>query len=173
MFRCTSLRKNRIPWKRHVSPAHRRVQETQRGNWSDLYRLDIHRANCSSGCRASAACEVPSDVTIRMRSVGSRRGYDKGVSEESNASEIRHGRTHHLLSPCPSHWVPEYMIRSASIVLRRRGHASVIRVLDCVNVGKKCIPFCAAICAASLRFLELYPRFEGPVLTLTDKNVMN
>jgi hypothetical protein len=79
-----------MPWKRHVSPAHRRVQETQRGNWSVLYRFDMHRANCSSGCRASAPCEVPSDVTIRMRSVGGQERINilESATEKSNASEM-------------------------------------------------------------------------------------
>ena len=51
MLRFSSLRKNLMPWKRHVSPAHRRVQDTHRGNSSERYRFDMHRANCSSGCR--------------------------------------------------------------------------------------------------------------------------
>ena len=50
MLRFSSFKKKRIPWKRHVSPAHRRVHDTQRGNSSLRYRFDMHRANCSSGC---------------------------------------------------------------------------------------------------------------------------
>jgi hypothetical protein len=38
-----------MPWKRHVSPAHRRVHDTHRGKLSALYRFDMQRANCSSG----------------------------------------------------------------------------------------------------------------------------
>jgi hypothetical protein len=36
-------------WNRQVSPAHRRVQETQRENLMSLYRADMHRANWISG----------------------------------------------------------------------------------------------------------------------------
>jgi hypothetical protein len=67
------------------------------------------------------------------------------------------------------------MTRSASIGLKqRRKHVLMIRVVNHQNVGERMyyIPFCAAICAASLRFLELYPRFEGPALILNKKGFM-
>lgn len=68
IFLCESLRKKRIPWNRQVSPAQRRVHETQRGNRSFLYRLDMHRANCSSGCNASSMLFwLTVDVNICMR----------------------------------------------------------------------------------------------------------
>jgi len=46
----SSLKKKRIDWNRHVSPAHLRVHETHRGKRSLRYLCDIHLANCSSGC---------------------------------------------------------------------------------------------------------------------------
>ena len=60
------------------------------------------------------------------------------------------------------------MTLSASIVLKQR--RKIINDEGCVLTWERnYIPFCAAICAASLRFLELYPRFEGPVLIPNDK----
>ena len=83
MFLFSSLRKNRIPGNRHVSPAHRRVQETQRGNSSERYRLDMHRANWSSGCRG----EPPEvlEETEGGRAVG-------GTESSLDAEETRQSR---------------------------------------------------------------------------------
>lgn len=61
------FKKKRMPWNRHVSPAQRRVHDTQRGNSSDRYRLDMHRANCSSGLSGPAVSGfVASSPSTRM-----------------------------------------------------------------------------------------------------------
>jgi len=52
-FPSASRMKYLIPWNRQVSPAQRRVQDTQRGKASSLYRLDMQRANCSSGMKVT------------------------------------------------------------------------------------------------------------------------
>ena len=66
MLRLSSLRKNRMPWNLQVSPAQRRVHDTHRGNSSERYRFDIHRANCSSGCiaRPDSGSGLPCSSTI-------------------------------------------------------------------------------------------------------------
>ena len=64
-----------MPWKRHVSPAHRRVQDTHRGKLSVLYRFDIHRANCSSGCRGPVPSVPPDPVEFSVPVRAAPAGY--------------------------------------------------------------------------------------------------
>ena len=83
MFLFSSLRKNRIPWNRHVSPAHRRVQETQRGNSSERYRFDMHRANWSSGCKGEPP-EVLEETEGGRAVGGTESSLDARGTRQSN-----------------------------------------------------------------------------------------
>jgi hypothetical protein len=75
IFCFSSLRKNRIPWNRHVSPAQRRVQDTHRGKVSVLYRFDMHRANCNSGCKGPVvSAPGPVELSVPARKVPTRYG---------------------------------------------------------------------------------------------------
>lgn len=71
IFRCSSLRKNLIPWNRQISPAHLRVHDTHLGKSSERYRLDMHLANCNSGWSFGipSPAETPKKKALKIRPV--------------------------------------------------------------------------------------------------------
>jgi hypothetical protein len=109
------LRKKRIPWNRHVSPAQRRVQDTQRGNGSDRYRLDMQRANCSSGWSGpdtGADCASPSPLGGPLGTAVSTGQKDVRVD-----SCVWNYRREPFLCLCPSQAELVCTILGASIAL--------------------------------------------------------